>query len=231
MTTFNGYPEGAFSFFKGLLESGMDRDWFEVHKNDYYDCVHNPTQQLVDALAKRLQPTFPALEADPERSLMRIYRDLRFAKDKTPYKDYQGFSLWQGARKKPKENPGFHFTLTQVGLTLYIGMPYGFDKQMLTAFRDAVIDDTLGTELGKLLQTVIDEGYEPQAEKGKRVPNGYDKEHPRADLLLYRSLWVEAPTLPPDVATSTAVVETVAQHAEKLAPLHNWLVTVDGRSE
>lgn len=231
MTEFNGYAEGAFRFFEGLLDNEFDREWFEAHKDDYYDCVHNPTRRFVTALGARLQAQFPNLAADPDRSLMRIYRDLRFAKDKTPYKDYQGFSLWQGGRKKPKENPGFHFALVKDGLQMYVGMPYGFDKAMLNAFRDAAADDTLGPELEGVLQTVNERGYEPQAEKGKRVPQGYDKDHPRADLLLYRSLYVEVPTISPDMATSSALIETVAEHAENLASLHNWLVKVDGHSQ
>lgn len=230
MSEFNGYPEGVFAFFEGLIASDMDRDWFEAHKDDYYDCVHAPTQAFVQALAARLESVFPALEADPDKSLMRIYRDLRFAKDKTPYKDYQGFSLWQGPRNKPKENPGLHFALVKDGLSMYVGAPYGFDKHLLQCFRDAVVDDTLGTGLEDVMQSIVDAGYETQGEKGKRVPSGYDKDHARADLLLYRSLYVEVPPIAPEVVTSVELVDTVAEHAAKLAPLHNWLATVDARN-
>lgn len=227
MTEFNGYPAGAFSFFSGLLESEMDREWFEAHKDDYYDNIHKPSQDFILVLGNRLKEVLPEIEFDDQRSLMRIYRDIRFSKDKTPYKDYQGFTIWEGARSRPKENPGFHFGLTVDGLGLKVGAPFGFDKALLTGFRDGVVDDKKGQVLADALDGLQSDGYAIEGEKGKRVPNGYDKSHPRADLLLYRSLHVDVPRFDVKTAQSAGLVDAVIAHIQKTIPLHRWLVSVD----
>jgi len=75
-------------------------------------------------------------------SLFRIYRDVRFSKDKSPYKTWVGIRFWEGGGKAGG-NPGFFFGFDATGGGLHVGM-HGFDKEMLAAYRQAVDDDELG---------------------------------------------------------------------------------------
>ena len=112
---------------------------------------------------------------------------------------------------------------------MHVGM-HNFDKSMLESFRNAVVNEKLGPELANTLKTLESKNYNVNAEKGKRVPNGFDKDHERADLLLYRSLWIDPPKIAPDVVTSPDVIDAVVEQIEVVAPLHRWLVTVDSHT-
>lgn len=224
MTTFEGYPATFSTFFAGLTEN-MDREWFEAHKSEYLDDVLEPTKLMVVALGERMQSVLPSLEYDPDKSLMRIYRDLRFSQDKSPYKTYQGITFWIGDRPKKKENPGFHVAVSAEGVSMHGGI-YDFDKPLITAYREAVADDVRGTQLVEILAN-LDDAYELGGEKGKRVPRGYAADHPRADLLLYKGLHANAPIITPDVAASPQFLEVAMRHVEHLAPLVQWIADVD----
>ena len=106
MSEFNGYPREAFTFFEGLLEN-MDREWFEAHKEDYYAHVHKPTQDFVLALGNRLKTMFDGLEFDEKRSLMRIYRDIRFSKTKHLIRPIKALCCGKARARSPKKTPAF----------------------------------------------------------------------------------------------------------------------------
>lgn len=228
MPDFTQYPEEATKFFASLSKN-LNREWFEAHKQDYYDYVHAPSQDFVMALGPRIAEILPGIEFDPKKSLMRIYRDIRFSADKTPYKTYQGFVIWEGSRSKPKDNPGFRIGIDAEGMQIFGGM-YLFDKTMLKGYRGAVADDDLGSELRAILND-FKAPYAVEGERGKRVPNGFEKDHPRADLLLYKGLYVRVPQISPSIVHSKALLDEVMMHIENLAPLHRWLVKVDASSQ
>ena len=88
-------------------------------------------------------------------NIMRIYRDIRFSKDKTPYKTWLGIVFWHGDRKKT-ENPGFYFGLDHEGAHLHCGW-HRLPKEALHAFRAAVVDDQTGSELEGILLDICTE--------------------------------------------------------------------------
>src|SRR5262249_50222751 len=130
--------------------------------------------------------------ANGSGSIRRIYRDIRFSKDKSPYHTHMGISFWQSGQKR-FEGSGFYVHLDATGAEVYTGM-YMFDKPLLEAYRQAVIDDVLGEELEDAIASVKQAGnYGVGSESFKRVPAGYDPKHPRADLLRYGALNAGAP--------------------------------------
>ncbi len=160
---------------------------------------------------------------------MRIYRDLRFSKDKTPYNPNLRVVFWEGAGKRT-ENPGFFFGMDAGGAVLYGGM-HTFTKPLLRAYQDAVAEDELGTQLEAALASVRSAGdYPVGGEQYKRVPRGYDPAHPRADRLRYKGLHVRSPLIQSDALTTPELVDICFEHCHNMAPLHHWLVRVNQRA-
>jgi uncharacterized protein (TIGR02453 family) len=229
MPSFPGFPGEGLTFL-GELAANNNREWFEAHKGDYRSYVLEPAQAFVVALGERLKLLSPEIVYDTRTngsgSIMRIYRDVRFSKDKTPYNPNLRVVFWQGAGKKT-DNPGFFFGMDAQGAGLFGGM-HTFLKPVLAAYQEAVADDGLGAELEAALDSLSGAGvYEVGGEQYKRVPRGYDLGHPRADLLRYKGLYVRSPKIEPDVLTTPELVEVCFEHCQVMAPLHHWLVRVN----
>ena len=226
--TFSGFPAAGLQFLADLAGNN-DREWFTAHKEQYVSQLQEPAVAFISELGERLRPTFPRLQADTRLngagSLMRIYRDVRFSKDKTPYNTHITALLWEGVGKK-NMNPAMGFRLTADNMMLMLGM-YGFPKDKLARFREAVVDDALGRELDGVIRHIRAlPGYQLGGEHYKTVPRGFDKEHPRAELLRYNGLHAFPPPIAPADVQSPALVDLCADHFEKLAPLHHWLVKI-----
>jgi uncharacterized protein (TIGR02453 family) len=210
------------------LEHNNNRTWFDAHKQDYIEYVQKPSLEFITAMGERLKEISPKIVYDTRTngagSLMRIYRDIRFSPDKTPYKTNLGIVFWEGKGKK-SENPGFYFHVAPYGLGFFSGM-YDFNKGMLNAYRVAVVNDTLGEELVDILNNIQSAGYETGGEHYKRVPRGYDPDHPRADLLKYNTLYASITDLNPKLMTQPEFMDVAFGHWKKMAPLHKWLVNI-----
>ena len=118
---FTGFPEQGFEFLRQIARNNS-KAWFEAHKAEYIQDLQLPAQALVVALGERLRSLFPTIGYDPRPhggSLMRIYRDVRFSKDKSPYKTHIGANFWDGERKA--EGSGFHFFMDAEGARFYVG--------------------------------------------------------------------------------------------------------------
>ena len=232
---FPGFPQEGLRFLADL-QANNDRAWFEAHKATYQTHILAPAQDLVFALGERLKKDIsPGIvydtAANGSGSILRIYRDLRFSKDKRPYNPHVRLVFWEGKRKK-MENPSFFVRISPDGVGVYAGL-HVFPKPVLAAYRDAVVDDQLGPGLEAAIAEVQGAGaYSLGGEHYKRVPRGYDAEHPRADLLRYNGLWAHATDpVNPAVIVTPQLVEVCLEHCRDMAPLHHWLVKVGQRLE
>lgn len=226
---FNGFPRQVLSFFEELSQNN-NREWFQEHKERYQDWIQHPAQAFVLALGENLKLLSNGIEYDLRTSgvgsILRIYRDIRFSKDKTPYKTNLGIMFWEGPRKK-MENPSLYFHMDTTGAFLYAGF-YGFTRDYLKTYRDAVDDQQLGTELVSILERIEALGeFEVGGDRYKRVPSGFDREHPHADLLRYKGLWAKSPFIRPKVIYSPELVDVCFHHAVEMLPLHKWLVQIE----
>ena len=227
MSTFPGFPKETLTFFRDLAANN-DREWFNAHKDDYLRFVQEPAQDFVAALGPRLQKISPSITFVPATtrgSIMRIYRDVRFSKDKSPYKTHQGIVFWDGPHAK-MENPGYYFHMDAKQALLYGGL-YMFSRSILAAFRNAVGKARLGPEIRAAIEAVRSAGdYEVDGERYKRVPRGFEPDHPEADLLIYKGIWSRSPVIPKKVLTSPSLLDLCEQHAQAMAPLHHAMVEV-----
>ena len=135
--------------------------------------------------------------------------------------------FWQGDRHS-RDCPGYFLRLEADRVTLGAGRR-AFDKATLAGFREAVADDRRGAALEQALDEVRAGGGEVGGAHYKRVPRGFDADHPRADLLRYNALhaWIEEP-LPPETHTAD-FVEFCAERFRKLSPVQRWILELYAR--
>lgn len=227
---FEGFPEDGLNFLAELKENN-NKEWFEANKTRYKEQLQQPALSFIDAIGQRLQSISDGIRYDLRTngggSLMRINRDVRFSKDKSPYKTNLAMMFWEGAGKK-MEHPGFGMQITAevVDSGLMAGQ-FGFSKEMLEAYRQAVIDEELGTQLIEAVEAVQSAGdYTLNEKHYKRVPRGMDADHPRAEWLLYNGLWFSAPSLTREQILSPELVDVCFKHFKNMSPVQRWLVKI-----
>ncbi len=164
-------------------------------------------------------------EARVNGSLFRINRDVRFSKDKTPYKNHIDMWFWQGERKG-WESPGYFMRLLQDEMILGAGM-HSFSKPGLEVFRHAVVDEALGRALEETIAAITSAGpYIVGGESRKTVPRGYDANHPRARYLRFEGLNANLEAPIPDEVVSHGFVDYCFGHFQALSPVNQWLSSV-----
>lgn len=203
--TFEGFPERALDFYEGLAADNTKAYWTD-HRATYDRDVKAP----MEALLARLEPEFgPA-------KFFRPYRDVRFSKDKTPYKEHAGAVVHGDAT-----------LYVQFGADgLYVAGGYWrVETDQALRLRAAIADDVRGPQLVALLDRLVGEGWSIGGERYKRVPKPYDAAHPRADLLHHKSLTASQPLEPGEWLHTSECADRVAGLWRALLPLAAWLRT------
>jgi len=168
---FQGFPVAALDFYDDL-EMDNTKSFWEAHKKVYDEAVKAPMLALVAAL----EPEFGTAK------VFRPYRDVRFAKDKTPYKTNQGAYVAVGPAT------GWYLEVSARGVRVGAGI-YEAAGERLAAFRDAIADDKTGPQLKRILTKLEKAGWELGGEQLKTAPRGYAADHPRIDLLRHKQLF------------------------------------------
>jgi uncharacterized protein (TIGR02453 family) len=222
------FPETIIFFDK--LKKNNDKIWFDKHRDDYENFVLEPSRQYVMALGRKLRKVFPSLQADPRvnKSLFKIYRDTRFAKDKRPFKTNLGLWFWEGGGAR-MECSGFYVHIEPGKLMLANGI-YMFSKPQLEEFRQSVVHKTRGSALQQAIKkTVGRDRFEIGGTHYKKVPRGFDPEHKRADLLLHNALYAMSNGPIPAEFYTPGFVDYSFKIFKAMGPLHKWLVDLTQR--
>ncbi len=213
-TSSNWHFEEATVQFLNNLRANNDREWFQANKSTYEECFKEPAEFFCQMMAEHLSDQ---LKCNFTPKIYRIYRDVRFSKDKTPYNAHMHISFSPAGRKMP----AYFFGLQPDNLTLGAGT-FDFKGHALDTYRKR----TLGTE-GKKLALILDRleglGFRLSEPALKRVPRGFDAESPHAHLLRHKGLagWYDFPDTAP--ATSGDLVATCTENFIRLQPLVKWL--------
>ena len=176
--TFNGFPRELITFYEELKENN-NRDWFNANKDRYLACVAEPALDFIRAmeepLRKKVSPHFTAIPKRSGGSLLRIYRDTRFSKNKTPYKTNLGIHFRHEVGKDVHA-PGFyfHFDLDRVFIGAGVWSPA---TEPLNKIR-ATIDDHAARWKRIIGKKVFRETFELYGSTLIRPPRGYEKDHP-----------------------------------------------------
>ncbi|MEP6598861.1 MAG: DUF2461 domain-containing protein [Actinomycetota bacterium] len=206
---FTGIPLEALDFYEDL-ENDNSKSFWVAHKEVYERCVRAP----LEALAQELAPEFGA------GKLFRPYRDVRFSKDRTPYKTHQGVYFADSAL----------YLHVFAGGLMVAGGYWHTDAAQVARLRSAVADDMTGPQLRRTIQAVEAARITVHGEQLTRVPAGYSKDHPRADLLRYKSLTGQREFGSPGWLTTRRTRTEVGRAWRSLSPLIGWLDHHVGRS-
>ena len=206
--SFTGFPVAALDFYDDL-EMDNTKSFWEAHKEVYRDSVAAPMKALVAAL----EPEFGTAK------VFRPYRDVRFAKDKTPYKTHQGAFVGVAPAT------GWYVELSARGLRTGAGF-YDADSATMAAFRDAIVDDRSGPRLKRILAKLEKAGFEVSGERLKTAPRGYDKDHPRIELLRHKQLFAGRLIGFEPVIHTPDVLDEVRADWRALKPLVDWLAAL-----
>ncbi|WP_018180518.1 DUF2461 domain-containing protein [Jongsikchunia kroppenstedtii] len=202
---FTGFPASALDFYDDL-EVDNSKSFWEAHKRVYAEQVRAPMEALTEALAREFG----------EAKIFRPYRDVRFAKDKTPYKTHQGAFVGVAPAT------GWYIEVAAPGVRVGGGM-YEASGERLAALREAMADEKRGKKLAQILRKLEREGFEIDGERLKTAPRGYEKDHPRIELLRMKTvLGMRSYGFEPIIHTPE-LLDQVRADWRTLRPLVNWL--------
>jgi uncharacterized protein (TIGR02453 family) len=233
-TAFRGFSPDAIQFLADLAANN-DRAWFQPRKAEYERLLKEPFEAMIAALAERLAARGVPIVADPKRSPFRIYRDTRFSKDKSPYKNHLGGSFpWVedapgteaggGHDERTHGNGGyFHF---QPGEMYVGGGMWQMEKPRLEAFRNTVRDDP------DRVRDVLEDpdfvswfGDAHGHEELKRFPPGYPQDHPLARMFLWKDV-VFGRRLADEEVLSPELPDKLADGYATAAPVFRFLASL-----
>ena len=215
---FPGFPPEALQFFRGLARNN-NREWFLPRKPLFEEKVKEPMRQLVDALNMSLHDFAPEYETDPDRAIFRIYRDVRFSKDKKPYKEQIAATFRR--RGAPHHQGGYYFAISHKSVAVGGGV-YLPEPALLLAIRQRIAERheefrriLAAPPLRKLL------GYLEGAQLS-RVPRGFPADHPAAAVLRFK-YYILYKELPPSLATSPKLYKAIVDRFRVMTPFLQFL--------
>jgi len=221
MAKFPGFPKETFAFLAGI-GAHNDKAWFEANRALYEAGYVAPARAFVEALGPELKTIAPEVRFEPKinGSIQRINRDIRFSKDKRPYKDHLNLWFWTGD-SKAWQTPGFWFSVSASRVYLGVGM-YGFDRDQLDSYRQSVIHPRSGRALLAAVAAVRKGKYELGGKTRKLMPRGFEADADRAEYLLYEGLYTSV-ELPAAAAAKPDFVKLAVGHYKKMWPIGQWL--------
>ena len=206
---FTGFPVAALDFYDDLEVDNTKAFW-ERHRAVYAESVKAPMTALCAALAPEFAPDGQSAK------IFRPYRDVRFAKDKTPYKTHQG------AYVAVVQSTGWYVQVSAGGVRTGAGF-YEASGPRLAAFRAAVAHERFGPELERILGALRLKGFEIGGDRLKTSPRGYDADHPRIELLRHRSLTAGHQLGFEPVIHTPGLLDLVRDDWRALRPLVEWV--------
>jgi len=202
---FTGIPVAALDFYDDL-EVDNTKSFWEKHKAVYEEAVKAP----MTALCAALEPEFGSAK------VFRPYRDVRFAKDKTPYKTHQGAFVPAGP------STGWYVQVSAQGVRTGAGF-YEASSAGLAAVRAAIDEELTGQELERILDTLRADGWDVGGDRLKTSPRGYAADHPRIELLRHRSLTAGRSHGFEPVIHTPELLDVVRDDWRALRPLVEWV--------
>jgi uncharacterized protein (TIGR02453 family) len=226
-STFTGFRPEAIQFLADLAVNN-ERSWFQARKADYERLLKHPLEELCVALGERFAARGIPLSADPVRSPFRIYRDVRFSKDKSPYKTNVGASFpWAEGGVEGRAHAGGGYFHLQPGEIFVGGGMWHPEPAYLAAWRR-----TVDREPERVHAAIEDPGFVAQYgrlshEEGalKRVPAGFPQDHPEADLLKLKDI-VFGRRLSDTDAFSPGLPDILADALEAALPVFRLLASL-----
>jgi uncharacterized protein (TIGR02453 family) len=207
---FTGISFAALDFYEDL-EADNSKAFWTAHRHLYDEQVKVPLQELAAELAEE----FGAAK------LFRPFRDVRFAKDKTPYKTHQGVYFAESRR---------YLQISAAGLYASGGY-YDMASDQVARYRRAVAEDLPGQSLVQSIKLATRSRLELRGEQLSRIPTGFAKDHPRQELLRHKSIWLTREFGCPDWLQTPRAKTELVRAWRAMQPLIDWLDKHVGASD
>jgi len=219
---FGGFPKDFFAFFRELSENN-NRGWFDENKQRFRETVQGPMSDFIAAMAPRLAKVTKHFTADPRPnggSMFRIYRDVRFSKDKRPYKEHAACHF-RHALGRDVHAPGFymHFAPDEVFFGGGMWMP---PPDALAKVRNAIASKSANWKKMQSDKAFASRFGGVEGEALSRPPRGFDAKHPLIEDIKRKSFFAmhDGST---KLATSPRLVDEVAETFAAAKPLMKFL--------
>ncbi len=227
VTEFSGFPVAAFTFLKGLAANN-NREWFEAQRGTYEQSLREPMKALVEEMDARLATLAPEITGTVKGSMFRIHRDVRFSKDKSPYKT--NAACWFFHRDS-KGNVGQDAVHGGAGLYFHlepkacfagggVWMPPSPVLKRIRGALDVGHEEFNAIVTARPFRKML--GDMSTEAVLKRMPRGFDPDHPAGDWLRYQSFTAGCPLTQADV-TSSALPDRLEAVFRTMVPLVRWL--------
>lgn len=202
---FNGWPPAAIDFYRDL-EQDNTRAFWTAHKDAYERDVRAPFEALSGLVAQEFGPL----------RIFRPNRDVRFSKDKSPYKT-RCYAVTEG-----EGGEAYYVEISTKGLVVASGY-WMMANDQLDRYRGAVDDDHAGTALERIVADLRDRDLAVEGDGLKTAPRGYARDHSRVELLRHKSM-AAMRTFPPARWLSTpAAAERIVDVWRAARPMNEWL--------
>jgi uncharacterized protein (TIGR02453 family) len=232
--SFDGFGPGALRFLRSLARNNR-KEWFEAHRDDYEREIKRPLMALIEEVDVRLASFAPEL-VGTKKSLFRIHRDVRFSKDKRPYKTHAACWFYhRDAGRAVGENAAhggagfyFHFAPGEVFTGGGVWMP---PRPALLRIRDAIAEaPEVFTDLMHAPALKRRFGGLEREHMLQRMPRGYAPDHPAGEWLRFQSFTMGHALDEADLG-SRKLVDLLVKDYTVLLPLVRWINSVSGLPE
>ncbi|MHA2090502.1 MAG: DUF2461 domain-containing protein [Candidatus Kariarchaeaceae archaeon] len=213
------FTEEFISFFEELNENN-NREWFHSNKKQYEEFVKEPFKQFIEELIYRIQEKEPDLAITAKDAIFRIYRDIRFSKDKTPYKVQVSASIKNGGRTGPN-HPGYYIQMSHKNIMLGGGC-YHLDKEGLYKIRTNIAES-----LDDFSEVINDKKFvnkfgEVIGDKNKRLPKEFKEIQEKQPLIANKYFFFRA-DIDPKILLETDFMDQVMEFYETGRPFNQYL--------
>jgi len=215
----NYFNQATLHFLRELSKNN-NKEWFNANKGVYKEEVETPFKTFVSDLILKLQPLIPELNVEAKDCVFRIYKDVRFSKDKTPYKNHVSAMISKGGRKD-KTTPGAYIQFSGEDIRLYSGS-FTLTPKQCEQIRMAIYKN-LDT-FNKIINhpNFIETFDEIRGEKYKKIPSPYLGVTEKQPLLLNKSFYFYK-KYKPELALNSDLIKTIINDYKQAIPINDFL--------
>ena len=219
---FQGFKKEAITFLEELSLNNT-KEWFELNRARYDTLIKDATSEFVLDMGEHLQVLVPTINFHPKvsGSLFKIYKDVRFSKNKTPMKSRIGILFWQGNSHR-MQSSAFYLHFDKQEIFFAVGLR-SFKTPLLKAYREYIKDEKNAKELEKILHDISLKGYDIIQPHYKRYPKGFDENNKYAYLSLYNGMCGSKSFEIDDVFYSPKIIDRAFEVFEDMSRLQEWV--------
>ena len=214
------FDEAFLTFFKELAQNNH-KEWFQAHKPTYENKVKGPFYALVGEMIEKIHREDPRIHPEVKNSVFRINRDIRFSKDKSPYKLHVAAAISRGGRRQTMVEPGYYFHFSPES-TIVCGGLYKPDRGTLLKVRRYLVEHP-----GELTDILSSRSFrskwgEIQGDRNKILPKEFKEAGEHNPLLFNKAFYVLA-ELSPESVLRRDLTALLMRYLRSVRPLNDYL--------